>query len=272
MRMRALPLDVPIVRLREPIDTDRFHEVGPLPLRPRRALILSNYLDGERRRALVDAWEGAGIEILSVGAPTGMSLDPRSAMGEADIVVAKSRAALEGMCCGRAVYLYDQFGGDGWVTPENYTALEADNFAGQTASPRTPEQLAADLDDYHRDMGWVNAELVRRNHGARHHANELVAVLRGERVRPHDDSEPLLEVGRLTRVNRAAEMRVGMLEHQTAVLERRARAAQAEFDAWQARALEAEQQLADARSLLRTRRARTGIALGRALDRVRLRR
>jgi hypothetical protein len=272
MRMRALPLTVPIVRMREPIQTDRFHEVGPLPLRPRRALILSNYLDGERRRALVDAWEGAGVEISSVGAPTGMSLDPRSAISEADIVVAKARAALEAMCCGRAVYLYDQFGGDGWVTPDNYPALEADNFAGHTtSSPRTPEQLAADLDDYHRDMGWVNAELVRLNHGARHHANELVAILRGERVRPPDDTDALLEIRRLGRVNRAAEMRVGMLEHQTAVLDRRARAAEAEFEAWQGRALEAEQQLADARSLLRTRRARAGIALGRTLDRVRLR-
>ena len=272
MRMRALPLDVPIIRMRQPIDTNRFHEVGPLPLRPRRALILSNYLDGERRRALVDAWEGAGVEISSVGAPTGMSLDPRSAISQADIVVAKGRAALEAMCCGRAVYLFDQFGGDGWVTADNYPALEADNFAGHTTrSPRTPEQLAADLDDYHRDMGWVNAELVRLNHGARHHANELVAVLRGARVRPSDDTDALLEIGRLARVNRTAEMRAGMLEHQTAVLERRASAAEAALDASEGRALQAEQQLADARSLLRTRRARAGITLGRAFDRVRLR-
>jgi hypothetical protein len=66
-------------------------------------------------------------------------------------------------------------------------------------------------------------------------------------------------------------MRVGILEHQTAVLERRARAAEVRVDASQGRALQAEQQLADARSLLRTRRARAGITLGRALDRVRLR-
>ncbi|MEA2430078.1 MAG: hypothetical protein QOI19_551 [Thermoleophilaceae bacterium] len=272
MRMRALPLDAPIIRMREPIETDRFHEVGPLSERPRRALILSNYLDGERRRALVDAWEAAGVEVSSVGAPAEMSLDPRSAISEADIVVAKGRAALEAMCCGRAVYVYDQFGGDGWVTPDSYPALEADNFAGHTtSSPRTPHQLAADLDDYNRDMGWVNAELVRLNHGARHHANELVAVLRGARVRPLDDTVALVEIGRLARVNRAAEMRVGILEHQTAVLERRARAAEVRVDASQGRALQAEQQLADARSLLRTRRARAGITLGRALDRVRLR-
>ena len=68
--------------------------------------------------------------------------DPRAAMRAADIVVAKARAALEAMSCGRAVYLYDQFGGDGWVTPDNYPAFEADHFAGQatprTAHPRRP--------------------------------------------------------------------------------------------------------------------------------------
>jgi hypothetical protein len=268
-RIRALPLDVPIIRMREPIDTSRFHEFGPLPERPRRALILSNYLHGERRRALVEAWEGMGVECASVGAPTGMSGDPRGAIQEADIVVAKARAALEAMCCGRAVYLYDQFGGDGWVTPDNDPALEADNFAGTTRPPRSPEQLASDLAAYNRDMGWVNAELVRMNHGARHHAAELVALLRGGRVRPPDSAAPLAELARLARTNWAAENRVVALEHQTAMLTSRATAAESELDASRSRAGAVERELAEARSLLGTRRARAGIALGRALDRLR---
>ena len=55
----------------------------------------------------------------------------RAALENADIVVGKSRAALDAMACGRAVYLYDMFGGDGWVTPDTYAAMEADQFAGQ---------------------------------------------------------------------------------------------------------------------------------------------
>ena len=62
-RARAVPLDVPIVRLREPIDTDRYLDPRPLPARPRRALILSNYLRGERRRLLVEAWESVGHRV-----------------------------------------------------------------------------------------------------------------------------------------------------------------------------------------------------------------
>jgi hypothetical protein len=111
---------------------------------------------------------------------------------------------------------------------------------------------------------------VRRYHGARHHATELVAVLRGARVRPPDGTSALAEVARLTRTSWAAERRAIGLEHETAMLHTRAVGAESELDAWRTRAGDAEHQLARARSLLGTRRARAGIALGRALDRLRV--
>ena len=102
-------------------------------------------------------------------------------MRAADIVVAKARAALEAMSCGRAVYLYDQFGGNGWEsTPDNCPCFEADQFAGQgTPAPRSRADLAADLAAYDPDMGIANAELVRTHRRARHHVIEVAAVLRG---------------------------------------------------------------------------------------------
>jgi hypothetical protein len=122
-RMRALALDVPIARLRLPVDIGHFAGTGPLPARPRRALIVSNYLNGERRRALVDAWAGEGVTCTQIGLLTEPEFDPGPAMRLADVVVAKAGAALEAMACERAVYVYDQFGGDGWVTPDSYPAL-----------------------------------------------------------------------------------------------------------------------------------------------------
>jgi hypothetical protein len=259
-RIRALALDVPIARLREPIATDRFATTTTLPERPRRALILSNYLHGAQRRALIDAWEPRGVEFMEVGGASTPLLDPRGAIEDADIVVAKARAALEAMCLGRAVYLYDQFGGDGWVTPESYPAMEADNFAGQgTPLPRTAADLAADLALYQPDMGRVNHELVRTHHGARRHAHELVAVLRGPHGRADDGGpEALAEVARLTRATWHGQHRQVELEHQISMLRERASGA--------------ELQLAEARELLGTRRVRAGITLGRALDRLRGRR
>jgi hypothetical protein len=262
-RARAMPLDAPIVRLREPIDVEDYRYPAPLPERPRRALILSNYLRGARRDMLTEAWESAGVECVQVGRPAEPMMDPRPAMQEADIVVAKARAALEGMCCGRAVYIYDQFGGDGWITPESYPACEADHFGGQASpEPLTRADLVADLAAYHPDMGLANHELVRTHHAARYHANQLVDVLRGPHTRDPGRASALEEVARLARATSLAESRA------TALVQR-AQAAEQQVAAWEERATEAERQLEEARSLLGTRRARAGLALGRAVDRLR---
>jgi hypothetical protein len=264
-RVRALAIDAPIVRLREPIDVDGYLYPTPLPERPRRALILSNYLRGPKRDMLTDAWESAGVECVQVGRPTGAMLDPRAAIQEADIVVAKARAALEGMCCGRAVYIYDQYGGDGWMTPESYPAMEADHFAGQsTPTPRSHADLVADLADYHPAMGVLNQELVRTHHNARYHANKLVEVLRGPHARDPHRAEALTELARLTRATGRAESRARELVQ-------RAEAAEQQLAAWQERAAEAERQLEQAHAVLGTRRARAALALGRAADRLRQR-
>jgi hypothetical protein len=214
---------------------------------------------------LVEAWESAGVECVQVGKPTEPMLDPRPAIQEADIVVAKARAALEGMLHGRAVYIYDAFGGDGWMTPESYPAFEADHIAGQaTPAPRSRADLVADLDAYHPDMGIANHELVRTHHNARYHANELVALLRGPHRREPDRVEALTELARLTRATARAESRaVALVE--------RAQTAEAQAAGWQERAAEAERQLEQARALLGTRRARAGLVLGRAVDRIRSR-
>jgi hypothetical protein len=264
-RARALPLEVPIIRLREPIDTDAYLFTTTLPERPRRALIVSNYLQGERRRMLVDAWESAGIECVQAGTPTEVVVDLAPALAGADIVVAKGRAALEGMCAGRAVYLYDQYGGDGWITPDNYPAIEADHFGGQaTPRPRTGADLVADLAAYSPEMGVVNHELIRSHHGARSHTAELVAVLRGAYVREPDQVEVTAEIARIARASGRAELR-------SAELWWRMTAAEAQVADAERRAGEAERELGDARYLLQTKRVRAGLALGRAKDRLRSR-
>jgi hypothetical protein len=262
-RIQALALDVPVVRLRHPIDTERFEAAGPIRQRPLRALLLSNYLDGERVEALVSAWGNAGVECARVGLPVEAQLDVVPAIGDADVVVGKARAALEGMSCARAVYVFDEFGGDGWVTPDSYEALEANNFAGQASPrPRGPDELAADLADYAPDMGWMNRELIRTHHGARKHAMKLVEVLRGPEPQPPEAVTAQGEIARLTRMNWNAERRTMVLQQEVVAL--RTCIAQAE-----AEAAHAEDKAAWALQLLGTRRARIGLALGRALDRLR---
>jgi hypothetical protein len=261
-RIRALPLDAPIVRLRHPVDTDRFTG-GAIGERPRRALLLSNYLKGPRRAALVDAWEAAGVECVQLGMPTSPMLEIVGAILEADIVVGKGRAALEGMSCARAVYVYDEFGGDGWITPHTYAQFEAANFSGLASTdPRGPGELGDDLADYNSDMGWLNRELAVRHHGARRHAQDLVKVLRGTDSAADDRTSATAELSRLARQKLHAERLAGASGRELSV-------ARQSLATWRDRALTAERELERARSVLRTRRVRTGIRLGRALDRIR---
>ena len=308
-RIGALALDAPIVRLRQPIDTERFALGGPIAERPRRALILSNYLGDRRRRVLEEAWGAAGVELVQVGTPAQPLFEVAPAIRDADIVVGKARATLEAMSCGRAAYVFDTFGGDGWVTPDNYAALEADNFAGHaTPLPRTPEDLLSDLAGYSPDMGWINRELAVTHHGARRHAIELVEVLRGDEVGKRERPEAIAELARLSRVNWHAERRALVLEAELGRLRARtldaegaielatqrsasyqesahaaaraahesdaARAAReaeavAEACAWRARAHAAEVELEGARAVLARGRVRIALRAGRLLDRAR---
>ena len=184
---RSLALEVPVVLLTQPIDTLFYTPSAPLPELPRRALLLSHYLDGPRRNALVDTWSSAGIDCVQVGFQHRLSLDVRADIAEADIVVGKARAALEAMACGKAVYIFDSFGGDGWVTAENFAALEADNFAGMaTARPVDRDKLTLDLKGYNPDMGWIDTRTGRhpsRRPGPRDPAGPGVAPTPRHHVR-----------------------------------------------------------------------------------------
>jgi len=191
---RACAVQVPLARLRIPVDIHRLAPVGTIRARPRRAVILGNYPD--RIQVVREAWEPRGIEVSHVGAAQ-QRFDIAQALESADIVVGKSRAAVDAMACGRAVYVFDTFGGDGWVTPDTYGAMEADHFAGQ-ATDRVigVEEMARDLTDYDPQMGVANRDLVIQHHSARDHVVELLSAL----VSPTPERPPvaLRELARLT--------------------------------------------------------------------------
>ncbi len=203
--VEASAVKAPMVRLRVPIDVDRLAPIGRIRERPRRAVVIGNYTD--RFELVRDAWESHGIEVAQVGLANGagQSFDVAAALADADIVVAKSRTALDAMACGRAVYVLDVFGGDGWVTPEIYPALEADHFAGH-ASDRVIDKLGLerDLADYSREMGSANRDLVMQHHNARYHVMELVAAIDAHKARDGAQRPqrrppmPLRELSRMT--------------------------------------------------------------------------
>jgi hypothetical protein len=221
----ALAGEREIVRLRQPIDIKRMCPRGEIRARPLRALLLGNYVSGRRRELIEAAWGEAGVEVVTVGAHGTPAPDPAGEIAAADIVVGKARAILDAMACGRAAYVLDVAGGDGWVTGERYDAMVADYFAGHT-SDWSLDQLAGDIAGYDPAMGQVNRDLVLAHHDAADHAQALVALFRRLSPRAEPATGPLREMARLVRLQWASDQDVIALRQ--ALLEERARAVIAE--------------------------------------------
>ncbi|HEU5252377.1 MAG TPA: hypothetical protein VFU16_03500 [Solirubrobacterales bacterium] len=218
-RMGSLAVEREVVRLRQPIDSERFTPRGPLPEQPRRALLLSNTPHADRLGAIEAACAAAGIELTQVGGREGQTTDPREALHGVEIVIGYGRSVLEAMACGRAAYVYDWNGGDGWVTAESYPRIEADGFAGRSGERTVdPETLTADLRGYTAAMGPVNHDLVLGHHRANKHAQELLALLEGLTPPPPPPPSPLDEMARLVRLEWRARVEVQGLARENALL------------------------------------------------------
>lgn len=199
-RMRSFATGVGIVRMRQPIDTQRFAPRGVLPEAPRRALLLSNNPNADRIAMLESACENAGMALERLGGAAGQTDDPRPQLAAADIVIGYGRSILEAMACGRAAYVYDWKGGDGWVTAESYPAIEADGFAGFSDRMMDVAGLEEDLRRYSASMGPVNHDLVYAHHRANLHAQELVELMHGIGAPRERARAPLDEMTRLVRL------------------------------------------------------------------------
>ena len=167
----------------------------------RRALLLSNTPHSDRLEMLESACEAAGLELVSLGGPAGQATDPRPALAGAEIVIGYGRSILEAMACGRAAYVYDWHGGDGWMTASTYPAIEANGIAGRSGKMIVDgDRLAADLRRYEASMGPVNHDLIVAHHRANVHAQQLVALFHELGKPTPRPRAPLQEMARLVRL------------------------------------------------------------------------
>lgn len=265
--VQAMALDADVVRLRQPIDSVRFHRRVQLSARPRRAVLLGNYLTGARRDAVTRALDAAEIRWVQLGRTSEISADPAAALGEADVVIGYGRSILEGMSAGCAAYVAE-FAIDGWVTADTYPAMEADGFAG-TAFEDSPEpgRLARDLDRYDPGMGLVNRELIATRHTALEHAQRLVELMGNADPRPAD-ARQASEMSRLVRLQWGAQLRAAAHQRDAVELQRRAVEAEERAVAAEKRALEAEGRFAE---IKRSARYRLAQRIAAPLDAIRRR-
>lgn len=120
--------------IRNFLDLNRFKPRPPLPEKPERALVYSNYAsEGNQLRTLREACERVGIAVDVVGLQNGnASREPETILGQYDVVFAKARCAFEAMAAGAAVILCDSAGVGPMVTTEEFDRLKRMNFGLRT--------------------------------------------------------------------------------------------------------------------------------------------
>ena len=257
-RVDALASSPEAVRLRQPIDIARYRPRGASRRRARRVLVFSNYVETDRLRLLEGACVDLGLELTRLGAQNGSKVDTQQAIADADIVVGYGRSVLEGMAMGRAAYVWDRGGGDGWVTPESYSALEADGFSGAaTDTIIDADRLHADFAAYRSELGTLGFDLVRTHHSATKHAEALVDLLGGADIPAYGGGDPAA-FAQLVRAEMRATRHADGLEHEAKTLRKRLGASQKTIDVAQREAAVAR----EAEGAERTRRIAAEDRLG----------
>src|SRR5678816_1337501 len=126
------------------VDLERFQQRRlPLPSRPGRALVFSNYASEATHLPVVqEACARANIRLDVMGSNAGTAnSNPERTLGEYDLVFAKAKCALESLAVGTAVILCDASGLGPMVSMGNLEQLRPLNFGIRTLR----EPLRVDL-------------------------------------------------------------------------------------------------------------------------------
>lgn len=190
-------IDAASVRvLTNPVDLARLQRRGPLPLKPRRALVFSNQAaENTFAVPIRAACAQRGIEVDLAGEGSGRIVEPESVLPQYDLVFAKARCAIEAAAVGAAVIGCDHRGMSGMITSARLEELRQLNFGLRTLQlPVTEENLLREIDRYDAADAAIVTDRIRASHDSDLLAEQMIAVyeeaLDGPAdVSPRDDLE-----------------------------------------------------------------------------------
>jgi hypothetical protein len=146
------------------VDLKRFQPRGPLPPKPRRALIFSNRAkQNNYAKSIRQACARFHIEVDVIGHSAGNPThEPEKLLPQYDLVFAKGRAAMEAMAVGNAVVVCDSAGCGPLVSTRNFDRLRSLNFGIRTMRlPVTVENLAEQIGCYDAKEAAQVSQLIR---------------------------------------------------------------------------------------------------------------
>ncbi len=194
------------------IDLARFSPRSPLPKRPRRALVFSNYAHlgssyahlgsnnahrGSQLPAVIEACGLAGLEVDVAGVGVARIVEsPELLLTKYEIVFAKGKAAMEAMAAGTAVILCDFSGVGPMVSSTRFDELRPLNFGFETLQdPLRVEPLLREIARYDPQDAARVRDLLRSRAGLVPAVENLVRIYE-EAVAEHSHIHALRPVAR----------------------------------------------------------------------------
>lgn len=149
------------------VDLTRFRPRAPLPDRPARAVVFSNYATHSRDTETIRqacAALGITLDVMGSGVDRQAS-QPEDVLGSYDLVFAKARCAMEAMAVGCAVILLNEgMGYGGLVTSANVAEWQPWNFGRRLmVAPIEQERIVADMRRYDAADALAVSDHVRRH-------------------------------------------------------------------------------------------------------------
>src|SRR5256885_10560141 len=151
------------------VDTVRFAQRSPLPERPQRALVFSNYAtDNNFLPAIRAACQRINLPLDVIGAGVGkLVARPQDVLPGYDVVFAKARCAIEAMAVGNAVILCDEMGLGPMVNSSEVAELRKWNFGMRTLQlPIEPKRIITELNRYDAGDAWLVSDYIREHSAA----------------------------------------------------------------------------------------------------------
>jgi hypothetical protein len=120
---------------------------GPL----KSVVLISNHAPPEATEALAMLADKA-VSTRHIGVGYDYRLIQPADIAGADAVISIGKSVAYAIAQRKPVYMYDHFGGDGWLTPENFVYSQTYNFSGRpTRRKRTAEAIVREIQDGYTD-------------------------------------------------------------------------------------------------------------------------
>ncbi|GLU26087.1 hypothetical protein [Brucella sp. NBRC 12950] len=160
----------------------------------RRALIISNHMPDEVAGAATILRE-RGLTVDHIGLPFQQKRITPEIITSYDSVIAIGKSVQYSILCETPIYIYDRFGGPGWLNEANFLEAEEYNFSGRCCRRQIlPQEIANEL-LYGYPEATLSIRAVKRAHSEKYHLQKyLLQVI--ERASNKIDNEYIRHIKR----------------------------------------------------------------------------